>query len=109
MDLSFGTSNFYSDAFRAMGWEAIDIVGNDDAGRALWSREHVGRLLSNHESVLAELRAFRPDAVYVQDVSFFSPAQVQEIKRALGCRVAAQHSCPWGGDERIRAFDVVFT
>jgi hypothetical protein len=107
--LDFGTSSFYSDAFRGMGWEAIDIVGNDDQGRALWSREHAGGTLSNLESVFAEIECFRPDVVYVQDLSFFAPALLSRL-RASGPRlVVGQHSCPWAGDERVRAYDLVFT
>src|SRR4249920_562562 len=109
LDLRFGTSSYYSDAFRKMGWEAVDIVGNDDHGRALWSRENAGSELSNHESVVAQLESFQPDVVYVQDLSFLPPALLERIRRGCGCRVVGQHACPWAGDNRVRAFDLVFT
>jgi spore maturation protein CgeB len=109
LDLGFGTSSYYSDAFRKMGWDAIDIIGNDDVGRRLWSWERAGTELSNHESVLAELESFRPDVVYVQDLSFLPPPLVARIKRTCGCRVVGQHSCPWAGDDRVRAYDLVLT
>ncbi len=109
MGLHFGTSFFYSQAFKQMGWEAIDIVGNDTVGRMLWCKEMGLGYDTNESSVLDELVLFEPDIIYMQDLGFFTPAKIAEVRKNLGCKWVAQHSCPWAGDERVGAFDAVFT
>lgn len=108
VSLYFGTSTFYSDFFRSEGWEAIDVVANDTLGRKLWSHEHGRPWTSNLESVIDQIITERPNIVYCQDLCFLPPEVVIRL-RSQGIHCVAQHSCPWAGDERVRAFEIVFT
>lgn len=105
----FGTSFFYSEAFRVFGWDVLDIIANDDVGRQLWCKEMGIDYNTNEVSVVDQLVIFEPDIVYCQDLNFFPAAMIRELKRKYGWRFVAQHSCPWAGDAQVRAFDLVFT
>lgn len=94
--LCFGTSNFYSEAFKKLRWGAADIVGNDfDAG--------------NNSHYLTEFIVNSPiDVVYCQDLCFFSAQQITRFK-AAGKAVVGQISSKWPGDDIIKQFDVLFS
>ncbi len=93
--LCFGTSNFYSEAFKKMGWDAYDIVGND------WQF---------HDAVLDCNTIINTpvDVVYCQDLCYFSEGQIQAMKHA-GKAVVGQISSKWPGDDIIKNYDVLFT
>jgi hypothetical protein len=109
MRLHFGTAYYYSDAFKKMGWTAIDIIGNDTDGRKLWCAEAGLTYENDQASVIDQLVIFEPDIVYMQDLGFFEPTQIAGLKKRLYWKFVSQHSCPWAGDNRIKAFDAVFS
>jgi hypothetical protein len=94
MDIKFGTSNYYSEAFKSYGWLAEDVILNDP----ILKEEGIKRLYDNYN-----------DIIYFQDLSVLSSWQLKELKKHTGALLVAQHSCPWAGDEQIKAFDHVFT
>lgn len=94
--LLFGTSFFYSTAFKRMGWQAEDVIANDPL-----SFPHPGMAFSF-------IMSKEPDVIYCQDLSFLSDQEIYVIK-ARGIKLVCQHSCPWAGNDRISKFDLVFT
>lgn len=107
--LCFGTSDFYSSAFRNMDWEAYDLVANDDLGLEFYARERGWTMLSRHQIVMKIiLDGERPDILYCQDLSFLGPERVVQIRNS-GIKVVGQISCPWPGDEAIKSFELLFT
>lgn len=84
----FGTAAFYSDNLRALGHEVIDVITN-----------HPGLMaMRDLESQLAE---FKPDVVLLQDLNIefnYKPSII-----------AAQLSCPWPGDDKVRRCDVIWS
>lgn len=109
LDLLFGTSSFYSDAFRQMGWEASDVIANDEEGRRLWCQEDGRPFSGTLASVQAQIAKERPDVVYCQDLTFLPRACIENMRRAYGTKFVAQHSCPWAGDAQVGAFDLVYS
>lgn len=110
MQMCFGTSDFYSDFFRENGWEAIDIVGNDNVGRRMWAEENNGGLnCGNVETVYDQIVQEKPDIVYCQDLSFLDAGGMRMMRDRYKIKFVAQHSCPWAGDQQVGAFDIVFT
>lgn len=113
MGLRFGTSDYYSLAFKARGWDAKDIVVNDPVGAAVWVRSQAAGQF-RPTGGLSEI-AFRrivdekPDVVYMQDLSFFRPPQLHELKRQTKAVLSGQISCPWAGDQQLKCFDSLFT
>lgn len=94
--LCFGTANFYSEAFKKMGWGAVDIVANDSAS---WDNVYrpIDRVL------------YSPiDVVYCQDLCYFSESDIRELKNR-GKTVVGQISSKWPGDQVIKNYDILFT
>jgi spore maturation protein CgeB len=105
LDQAFGTSDFWSYRLRALGHECVDVIANHEALQELWAREtnwYTGDRLE------AQVAAFDPEVVFLQDVGYVKARQITDWKRA-GRLVAAQCSCPWPGDENLRLLDCVFT
>lgn len=104
----FGTADFYSQIFKQLNWDAVDIIGNDTEGRKKWCEENNLTYRDNLDSVERQIYIEKPDFLYCQDLSFFPANALQHFKR-IGIKLAAQHSCPWAGDQQVREFNVVFT
>lgn len=109
LNLHFGTSYYYSDAFRRMGWEAADIIGNDTVGRQMWADEHGHPWASNLDSVVDQIVLEKPDFVYCQDLTFIPRGVMDQLRQRHGIRFVAQHSCSWAGDQQVGGFETVFT
>lgn len=108
LEFSFGTADFFSRNLRAIGHECIDIIGNARQLQSMWARKHG---LSEHASLisiaLAQIAVFKPDAVFCQDLSFFTPNDLD----ALGskCLLAAQLSCPMPSPKNVVKFRLIAT
>jgi len=103
----FGTADFYSRNLRALGWEAIDIIANCYLIQQHWAMENNEPSRELEDIALAQIKAFAPDVVFVQDLSFFSVSTLHRLRGSY--LLVAQHSCPWAGDERVREFHLIFT
>jgi len=109
ISLKFGTADYYSEAFKSYGYDAIDIIGNDTVGQKLYMKERGYSYSHDEDTTVRQVLDYQPDILYCQDLSFFTISHLKYFKR-MGVKVlAAQHSCPWAGDDRIGAFDVIFT
>jgi spore maturation protein CgeB len=118
MARSFGTSDAYSHYLRALGHDAEEIVVNADQLQLAWARAQRRRTrlwwrrrlrTGWHVSVaLAQLDQFRPDVVYVQDVAYFTPDALNQLKRRTRLLVG-QLGTTAPGPERLKQFDLVLT
>ena len=125
----FGTSDAYSRELARLGHEAADVIVNCEPLQAAWAREHGlalheplrravgsaptrvgikarGALL--HRVALAQIRAARPDVLYVQDLWFFSRRELDAIRRA-GVLVVGQIASEPPPPGRLRGFDLILT
>jgi hypothetical protein len=109
MHESFGTADFYSRNLRALGWDAIDVIANHQRLQLRWLSEHprYDRPSMDRAIVHCQIHANRPDIIFAQDLSFFSIAELRQLGENYA--LAAQLSCPWPGDDRVRLFHVIFT
>lgn len=111
LSLGFGTADHYSRAFRAAGWDAADVVANCDQLQRVWEAARYPSgvdSLTLTEIARTQVNEYRPDVLWLQDVSFFPAEYLREFKRA-GIRVVAQVSCPMPPDDRLREVEHVFT
>jgi spore maturation protein CgeB len=123
----FGTSDAYSYYLRKLGHEAVEIVANCDALQLAWAREHgrerklikVGAVLparvralaqrANLVSVaLAQIEAFQPDVVYIQDLWFFGTRNLESFRRS-GRLVVGQLASALPPEKRLRSLDLITT
>lgn len=132
LEVAFGTSNFYSRHLNTLGCEAVDLIANCAPLQATWAREHgvpfhefalkvphrlyrlpaIGRYLAALPGLLdvaiAQIRAYRPDVLYCQDLSFFPGDVLQSLKKDVGL-VVGQIACPLPADSFLKGYDLILT
>jgi spore maturation protein CgeB len=120
----FGTSDAYSRRLRDLGHSAEELIANCLPLQLSWAREQArfrrlvwrprARLHRDREDWLgrriaaAQIRAFRPDVLYVQDLSFFEPRQLAEF-RSHGMILAGQIAADPPDERQLRSFDLLLT
>jgi spore maturation protein CgeB len=125
MERCFGTSDAYSRYFRRLGHEAEDLVANCQPLQLRWAHEHgvpsalstrarsllPGRLDARarlREIALAQIAEFDPEVVYLQDLWFFTPGDLDGLGSA-GRLVAGQIASRPPNEARLRRFDLLTT
>jgi spore maturation protein CgeB len=128
IDRGFGTSDTYSHYLRRHGHEARDTVVNCLELQRAWAREYgsaIGALLGPpasartglgkaarhallHVVAHAQIRAFRPDVVYIQDLWFFSRRELDMLRRR-GTFVAGQIASPPPPKEILHGYDLLLS
>jgi len=127
-DECFGTADFYSEGLKKLGHEATEIVTNCEPLQRAWEREHNisienatrsrRRLLSWlrgspangwHDQILAaQIREWRPDVLYVQDMNSLSPEFLRAAKQHARF-VAGQIACPIAAGMTFNEYDLVLS
>jgi spore maturation protein CgeB len=127
LDQSFGTGDAYSRALRAAGHEAVESIVDCAPLQARWAAEHglgwllrrmvavgSGRLASRARArllrrvALAQVEAYDPDVVYIQNTSFFARTDLDVLRRS-GRFVAGQLASPAPPRELLAGFDLIVT
>jgi spore maturation protein CgeB len=114
MALAFGTSDAYSHALGTLGHEAIDIVPNCAPLQRAWARERAHALMglpwraAAPAILLGQLRAFRPDVVYVQSVGAFRPVVLRALRRRTRL-LAGQIASELPQRSRLASYDLLVT
>jgi spore maturation protein CgeB len=132
IDTCFGTSDFYSRHLSELGCDTQDLIVNCLPLQIMWAREHdfplrewalniphrlyrlplVGATLSRLPGLLdvalAQIKNFSPDVLYCQDLSFFPPNVLQEIKKTIPL-VVGQIACPLPPNEFLQNYDLILT
>jgi hypothetical protein len=132
LDACFGTSDFYSRHLNALGCNAQDLVVNCAPLQQAWAKENkvplsrlalkvphrafrlpvVGRFLSSLPGLLevavAQVKAFKPDVLYCQDLSFFPGEVLRELKSHVRL-VVGQIACPLPPESFLKGYDLILT
>jgi len=112
MRQEYGWSDYFATHLRESGVEAFEIVANAVPLQEAWGREH-GIRGGGREVVLAQLKALRPDVVFVQDSYMFRRDWVEEIRaRIPTVRLVIGWCCASFTEEHfenLRVFDCVLT
>lgn len=132
LDACFGTSDFYSRHLVALGCEAEDLIVNCIPLQEAWAKESncpysslalkvphrlfriplIGRYLASlpglAEVAVAQVKAAKPDVLYCQDLSFFSPQTLAELRSSVRL-IVGQIACPLPPDEFIKGYDLILT
>lgn len=117
MDTFFGTADSYSHFLGELGHPAHEVVVNCVPMQRAWAREHgltshgVRRLFEQHvsgsEIIRRQVEDFRPDVLYVQNLSALSPPLLRELGR--GRLVVGQIASEVPHPEQLEPFDLVLT
>jgi spore maturation protein CgeB len=129
LDRRFGTGDAYSRELARLGHEAADVIVSCEQLQAAWAREHglvlhdplrraaagaptragiMARQALLHRVALAQIRAARPDVLYVQDLWFFGRRELDAI-RSAGVLVVGQIASEPPPPARLQGFDLVLT
>lgn len=132
LESGFGTSDFYSRHLNALGCEVMDLIVNCVPLQKTWAREQsipfsawamkvphrtyrlpvVGPWLSSlpglMEVAIAQIRAYKPDVLYCQDLSFFPGPVLRELKKDVSL-IVGQIACPLPPDSFLREYDLILT
>lgn len=132
LDTCFGTSDYYSRNLAPLGCEALDLIVNCVPLQKSWAGENgvpfsawamhvphrtfrlpvVGPWLSSLpgllEVAIAQVKAFKPDILYCQDLSFF-PGEVLKSFKSEVRLIVGQIACPLPPESFLRGYDVILT
>lgn len=135
MDECFGTADYYSSNLRTLGHEAAEIVANDYSLQSHWAREHgmavgsgyqwklgrqykvIPRLRSVPDKSLfypilkAQVKEFRPDVLYIQDMVDIDPTFLRVIKAEVPSikLVVGQIACAISMDADVSCYDLILS
>ena len=128
----FGTSDFYSRHLNALGCEARDLIVNCVPLQVAWGQENrfpirkwslqisprlyrvpfLGRVLAGLPGLLdiaiAQVKAFAPDVIYCQDLSFFPPRVLGELKKHVRL-IVGQIACPLPPEAFLQGYDLILS
>jgi hypothetical protein len=107
MDTCFGTFDAYSHHLAPLGHEAHEVVANCAPLQRAWAAEH-GVTGGETETLLAQVKAFEPDVVYVQNLHHLGDDVLASFRR-IACLVVGQIASAPPGADRLRRFDLLLT
>lgn len=108
----FGTSNFYSKNLKKIGVEAEEIIFNDVILQTKWAKENnlklkledslwlkifnkinkkINRILGKgylYGILINQIESYKPDILYIQSPTYFSPLFLKRIKRLVKLLIA---------------------
>jgi hypothetical protein len=130
MDQCFGTADFYSTNLNALGHEATEVVLNCEPLQRQWAKQNRLSLDRGwtivrrrgvvpwprrtpppdwHYAVLmAQVKQFSPDVLYVQDMNDMSPAFLREV-RPLVKLIVGQIACPIMEAADFKDYDLILS
>lgn len=132
LNACFGTSDFYSRHLNELGCEAQDLVVNCVPLQQSWAKANkvplsqlalnvphrlfrvpvLGRFLASlpglMEVALAQIKAAKPDVLYCQDLSFFPPEVLRDLKQHVRL-IVGQIACPLPPDAFLKGYDLILT
>jgi hypothetical protein len=128
----FGTSDFYSRHLQAMGHDAQDLIVNCTPLQKTWAQQTrvrysplalklprrllrlpvLGQLLSALpglvEIAVEQIKSIQPDVLYCQDLWFFTPQKLAEVRPYVKL-IVGQIASPMPPEGYPRAYDLVLT
>lgn len=132
LDTCFGTSDFYSRHLNQLGCEAQDLIVNCVPLQKRWAQENnvsmstlamraphrmlrwpvIGPWFSSLpgllEVAIAQVKRYKPDVLYCQDLSFFPGDVLKQLKSDVGL-IVGQIACPLPSDSFLTNFDLILT
>lgn len=132
MSECFGTSDFYSRHMNQLGHEAVDIIANCTKLQEAWCNENNEKFsaLASHipyylqkktlfrgiskylggtiSATIKQVKSFRPDILYCQDLWFLSEADFMEL-RPYAKVIVGQIASPLPPVRYLKCYDLILT
>lgn len=86
----YGWSNYYAQSLNALGYDAQDIFVNIGPLQKSWADERGVKYSRNawqKNIVLAQVKSFSPDVLFLQDLHFFDRPFRQHLREVCGKRI----------------------
>ena len=134
LDSNFGTSDTYSYYFNKNNWEAKDLIVNSFFLQKEWAKNNdikisklrskiphkffklpiIGKKLVNKNELLdvakEQIKAFKPEILYCQDLSFFPEEILLKIKKENNIHlIVGQIACPLPPKSFLNPYDLILT
>ena len=126
----FGTGDYYSYHLKSLGHQAEEYIVNDEILQRRWAEEnniyitknslisklqmypyihrYLGRPLWIQQIVIAQIQKFKPDIIYVQDLSILNTDTLKEVKGICKLLVG-QIASPLPSKKNLEQFDLILT
>ncbi len=119
----FGTGDSYSYYLKQLGYLAEDVIADDLALQRLWGKEHgisvrvwphlpvIGQYIDRlplYRLLQAQIADFKPDVLYMQNLSFCDPILLRKLKKQVKLLVG-QIACPLPPAPFVKPFDLILT
>lgn len=110
----YGWADYYAKNLRALGVEAEDIFVDIEPLQKAWAKEHGVDYSRNNwqkEIVLAQVKSFRPDVLFLQDLYYFDSDYRRQLREICGGRnlMLGWQASPTEDYSVFRDLDVVLT
>jgi spore maturation protein CgeB len=114
MEDAYGWADFWSIALGKLGYEADEVVSNAEAMQKAWAREHDLRYDENNwlfEITTAQIKAFRPDVLFVNDYLTYNADYLRELKSECSFirLVLGWCGAPYGDASVFDEYDIVLS
>ncbi len=105
----FGDSDFYSSGLMKAGWEAVDLIVNCRPLQESWANER-GVSKKGHPITIAieQIRALRPEVLYLQDLGIGSKDFLETIRPHVGL-IVGQIASPIPPQTHLDGFDILIS
>lgn len=133
MDQCFGTADFYSSNLVKLCHKATEVVANCEPLQRQWAKEHGIELVETkprwtvrmrrgfipwpqrirsaewfYTVLTAQVKHYRPDVLYIQDMNGTSPAFLHEVRPYVKL-ITGQIACPIGQGADFSEYDLVLS
>lgn len=112
--LHFGWSDYYARHMRALCYETDHVFTNFEPLQKAWANEHGFNWNSRtwwREIAIAQVRAFQPEIVFLEDLFLFDAEFRQQVREACRSRtfMVGYHAAPTSDFSAFRDMDLLLT
>ncbi|MBU1626087.1 glycosyltransferase [bacterium] len=107
----FGTADFYSSNLKKLGYESKEVIANCEFLQKQWAWEKEVAFDDKNwifQTLEAQIKEFRPDVLYVQDMGMMSDNFLWEIKPLVRL-IVGQVACSLPQNKRFNNYDLILS
>lgn len=117
LEQRFGTSDYYSRHLTALGHTTQDIIADHTTLQFQWAKEHhlsvhrwpsLLQRLPLYKILKAQISEFKPDVLYMQNISFCDPLTLRRLKKQVKLLVG-QIASPLPPTPFVKPYDLILT